>query len=478
MSGLRPEVGVVAKTQIVLTPQMQLALQVLQAPVGELRQILDEAWTGNPFLEAAPAGGKPPGERARDWRGGGAGPADARPGGMAAGPRGGGECGPARGRPSESFGEVATRRGGWEDTRWAERLPDERESWQAALLAQYRLEERKPERVGIAEFILGCLDPRGYLGVAVADLAGALGVAAELVEEVRQKLMRLDPPGVGARSPGECLGVQLAQAGRGGSLAARIVEEDLELLARRRLTEIASRRGVGLEAVRRAVREIRGLRPYPAGPLQHDGAEPLIPDIVVVQAGAEFEVLINDRTLPELRVVPPGAAMLHAAGPAARAFVAEHLARARWLLGSLDARRRTLVVLMRRIIEEQRGFFEEGVEGLRPLGYRRMAGLLGLHESTIARAVRGKVVETPRGLFPLRFFFTYGLSAERGEDWTPAAVAGRIRALIEAEKEGRPLSDEAIMQRLRQEGVRIARRTVAKYRDRLGIPRAMYRGQF
>jgi RNA polymerase sigma-54 factor len=184
---------------------------------------------------------------------------------------------------------------------------------------------------------------------------------------------------------------------------------------------------------------------------------------------------LNDRAVPQVRIVPPGAALLQRADGPTRAFVGERMAAARWLVGSLTARQRTLVRLMRRIVIEQNGFFRRGVDGLRPLGYRELALAMGLHESTVARAVRGKHVATPRGILPLRFFFSAGLSCADGRTRAAAAVAARIRELIARETGPVPLSDEVLTRRLQAEGLRIARRTVAKYRERLGIPRACCR---
>ncbi|MFH1143540.1 MAG: RNA polymerase factor sigma-54 [Candidatus Eisenbacteria bacterium] len=468
MTCLRAEITLAPKGQIIVTQQMRVALGILQAPLGELRGILREAWTTNPFLEADPAAEEE--ESIPCW--------DRRYGEGEGHAWVGGTEGGATDEEGVSFGMVALGSRGWEDGSWAERMASDRGSWQVGILAQYRLENREPGRVRIAEYLLGSLDYRGYLMLTVQEVSKAVGRSMGEVETVRQWLLHADPPGLAARSLGECLGAQLSQAGRAASLAAAIAAEDIERLARRRFAEIAARHGVTVEAVQQAAQEIRGLRPHPAAGLGADGAEPVVPDIIVEHVGSEYEVLINDRLLPGLRIVPPGTALLHADDPRTRAFVAEHLAGARWLLGSLDARRRTLVALMRRILEEQRGFFDRGVEALKPLGYRRVATALGLHESTIARAVRGKTVQTPRGVFPVRFFFTHGLSADCGEAWTPAAVARRIREMVGGEDPGKPLSDEMITRGLRQDGVCIARRTVAKYRDRLGIPRAMFRGGF
>jgi RNA polymerase sigma-54 factor len=342
------------------------------------------------------------------------------------------------------------------------------------LLSQWRLRSADPEEARIAEYLLGCLDERGYLGLPVSEAAAGLGVDRARVEAVRRGLLECEPAGVAATGLVECLLAQLREAGEGESLAARLVAGDLDRVARRRFADLAERHRVSREAVREAVRRIRKLWPHPAVRLPGERVAPVVPDLLVEAVGEGFEVFLNDRAVPQVRIVPPGSVLMDRADAATRAFVGERMAQARWLIGSLTARQRTLVRLMRRIVAEQGGFFRRGVDGLQPLGYRELGAALGLHESTIARAVRGKHVQTPRGVLPLRFFFSSGLACAGGERRAAAAVAARIRALIEQEP-GDPLSDEVLTQRLQAEGLRIARRTVAKYRDRLGIPRACCR---
>jgi RNA polymerase sigma-54 factor len=461
---LRSGVVLGQRQQLILTHRMQQALRVLQAPQAELAQILTEALAANPFLEELPRDDLP----AAPAVGPSAGPA-ARDGGESPQPEGDGEAGP--GVPPA----VAAARGAWEDRDRMGQIPDRRDRWREELLGQFRLEARRPTQIDAAEYMLGCLDDRGYLAVPVAEVATATGVPAGEVEQVRQALMRLDPPGLAARDPAECLRVQLEVRGEGGSLAARVAAEDLRLIAGRRFDELAARLGATREGVQAAVERLRRLWPHPACQLPGEGAPWVQPDLRIEAIDGEWHVFPVDGWLPRLRLVKPPRAWLRHSSQETQAFVTENLSHARWLLGSLRARRRTLVRLMRFILEEQQGFFQQGVEALQPLGYRRMAALMGLHESTIARAVRGKHVETPRGLFALRFFFGQGLTTREGTRRASAAVAHRIGELIRAEGAHAPLSDEEIAHRLHREGICIARRTVAKYRDRMGIPKASFR---
>jgi len=452
---LRADLGVAPKTHLIPTHAMRQALAVLQAPAPELAAVIREALLSNPFLELDDEPESYPSEGAGE----GCEPDTEEPG-------------DGDGRSGDGAAVATVWRECDDASRW-ERFAAPAD-WSDALLRQWCQRSPGPEETRIAKYLLGCLDSRGYLGVPVGEVAAELGVDRARVEAVRRGLLECEPAGIAATSLAECLLAQLREAGEGESLAARLVAADLERVARRRLAELAERHRVSREAVREAVRRIRQLWPHPAARLPGERVASIVPDLVVEAVGDGFEVFLNDRVVPQVRIVPPGSALMERADAATRAFVGERMAQARWLIGSLTARQRTLVRLMRWIVTEQGGFFRRGVDGLRPLGYREVGAALGLHESTIARAVRGKHVQTPRGMLPLRFFFSTGLPCAGGERRAAAAVAARIRALI-AQEPGNPLSDEVLTQRLQAEGLRIARRTVAKYRDRLGIPRACCR---
>jgi RNA polymerase sigma-54 factor len=457
---LRAGVCLGQRQQLIVTQRMQQALDVLQAPQADLAAILSEALVTNPFLEEEP----PEDETAEVAM------EAAKPGGRIDSD----PLHPPRRSDWDESVAVAGRTGAWEDRDRIGQIPDRGDCWRAELVGQFRLEEDGPRDAGIAEYLLGCLDGRGYLAVPVTVIAAELRVRPERVERVRQRVLRLDPPGFAACGPAECLRVQLEERGEGDSLAMRLLGEDMRLLAGRRFDELAARLGASRAGVQAAVARIARLWPHPASQIREAAAPAIQPDLRVEHVDGQWMVSVVDRLLPRVRLAPPPERLARE-NAQTRLFIADSVARGRWLLGSLAARRRTLTRLMRFILEEQSAFFSRGVEALRPLGYRRMAELMELHESTIARAVRGKYVETPRGLFALRFFFDHGLSTRDGTPRSSAAIAHRIRALVHAEASGEPLPDEEIARRLHGEGVCIARRTVAKYRERMSIPKAAYR---
>jgi RNA polymerase sigma-54 factor len=441
-------VEVSQRTQLVMTARMQQSLSVLQAAGIELAAVLREALNTNPFLEEEfpeeplPLTGESP-------------------------------DGEQDGALSAAVPAVAP--WGRED-RSRPALPvAAHEPWQERLVRQLRLRRGGERDAALAEYLLGCLDERGYLALSVAEIARGTGVRPERLEAVRQLVLRLDPPGLAALDLRECLMVQLQVCGEEGSLACRIVAGGLPDLARQRFDRLARSLEASREEVLAAARRIRRLWPHPRRLAEPTGAQPVYPDLRVERIDGRLEVLLNDRHLPRVRFAPPGSALLRRRDAQLRAFIADRLARARWLLASLDARRRTLLGLMRLIVEEQWGFFEKGAGALRPLGYRQLANRMGLHESTVARAVRGKYVQTPRGVFPLRFFFAKGLPTAEGDSRSPVGVRLRLRELIAAEDAARPLTDEELRRLLRRDGVCISRRTVAKYRDAMRIPKAAFR---
>ncbi len=440
---IRADLEVGQRLQLVLTARMEQRLRLLQAPVTELAEILAEALNGNPFLEVEEEG-------------------------MAAAPEDPAEDGVLEGDASpDPSGPCAPT------------FPPAvaRVQWRDRVLSQLRLGAGDAGDRAIAEYILGNLDDRGYLAGGVVEVALALGVPPPAVEAVRQRLMRLDPVGLGALDLRECLWVQLELRGEGDSLAARVVREGLEDLARCYLARLAARLGATPEAVRQAAARIRDLCPCPRRLIEQESAPPVFPDLRVERIAGRYEVFPEEGPLPRLRLVQPPAMRPGRGSEGLARFIRTRSARARWLIEGLAARRRTLVGVMRLIVEEQQGFFDHGVHRLKPLIYRQLADRLGVHESTVARAVRGKYVQTPGGIYPLRFFFSKGLAGAAGLVSTPASVRARVRELIASEAPARPLTDEDLARMLRVEGVRISRRTVAKYRDQMRIAKASYRRQ-
>lgn len=318
------------------------------------------------------------------------------------------------------------------------------------------------------------------LGAAAAAERLAVALAEQAcmeVEAVLAVVQSLDPAGVGARDLPECLALQLRRMGEAGALACRIVERCFDALAGRRWAAIAERLDVPQAEVEEAAREIAKLDPKPGR--QHDAETEryVVPDLVVEHGSGEYRVFANDTALPRLRLARSyveAAAQGRLTGET-KQFVNQRMEAASWFLQAVEQRRRTIVDLMKFIVEHQRAFFDKGVRHLAPLTMREAAEAIGVAESTVSRAANAKYVQSPAGVHPLRFFFSGGFTTISGEAVSVRAVEARIAKLVEDEDPRRPLTDDAIMTLLKSEGIKIARRTVAKYRDALGIANAKAR---
>lgn len=472
----RAMLGLATRAGLALTPEVRLALELLQLPAPELRARVEREVAANPLLEIeeeAPGAGGEEMVAQRENR------ADGRVERRDDGRGDGSADGPAEGGDTDGItdawwsGSAALPRGVLE-VGTAE-LPEwAAETTLAAHLgSQFRLSVRDSSVLAAGEYLIGCLDERGYLGIAPDLVARDVGLPTTVVTTALCILRTLDPPGVGASDLRDCLLLQLRARGREGSLAWRLVAERFDELAAGRRERAARGLFADEAAVRRALAEIRSLRPHPGrlvggGPVRY-----IYPDLSVLRMDGRWLVQADDRAVPRVRCSAWRGAWVGAeTDPAAQAAGREWFAAARRLVRALERRRGTLVRVMECILEEQAEFFEHGTAFLRPMSLRMVAGRLGLHESTVARVVRSKHAQTPRGLLPLRFFFSGGLRTEQGPDASSRAVRVRICALVAGEDQGRPLTDAEIACRLAGEGIRIARRTVAKYRVSMRIERA------
>ena len=324
--------------------------------------------------------------------------------------------------------------------------------------------------------LIALLCPAGRLTAAPADIAEAMGITLERVEAVRAKMMRFDPVGLFARDLRECLAAQLADRDRLDPAMA-ILLDNLDLLARRETRRLMAICGVDSEDMADMITELRGLDPKPAANYDSAPMQVLVPDVLMRPAGDGGWLLeLNPETLPRVLVnqsfylrVAPGAAK------ADRAFLAERMQTANWLVKSLQQRAQTILKVAAEIVRQQDGFLRHGVGHLRPLILRDIAEAVSMHESTVSRVTANKYVATPRGTFELKYFFTTAIPGTDGESHSAEAVRHRIRALIGQENAEDVLSDDAIVAALRREGVDIARRTVAKYREALRIPNSVQR---
>ncbi len=335
-----------------------------------------------------------------------------------------------------------------------------------------------PEDEVIMDFILGSLDERGYLTLSTEEIVEHTGTEPERVERLVRMLQECEPLGVGARDLRESLLVQLRGRGEADSLAYRIVEDHWESLTNRRLTDIARSSKVSVKEVQAALDEIATLNPNPGSQMAGEDARYVYPDLVVERVGEEYVVFLNDRNVPRLRINRAYERVLldqSGGDQKTKEFVKSKLKSARWIVQTIEQRRRTMVKVMTKIVEKQQGFFDHGVLQLRPLTLQDVAREIEMHESTVSRVTSGKYVQTPRGVFELKFFFSSGLGTSDGDDISSKAAREKITRLIEGEEKHRPLSDQKIADTLKAEGVDIARRTVAKYREQLGISSARMR---
>lgn len=328
--------------------------------------------------------------------------------------------------------------------------------------------------------LIGHLDERGYLAEDPRDIALERSLDAADMTAAFDLLRSLEPAGIGARDLRDCLLLQLDAAGRGNSLAARILEETYEELLKRRFPEIAKKLGVDPEDIRAAVGEIGKLDTAPASRFSEDDNHAVAADVVVrldPETGA-LRAELTGEGVPRLRISHPYKELLAGGRLSAkdRAYLTEKIRDGRFLIDALGHRQNTVLGVAERLIVRQAGFFEQGRGGLKPLTMAVIAEDLGVHETTISRAVAGKWMRTPAGMIEMRDFFSSGYSTASGDSMASAGVKEMLAAIVAAEPEGDPLADEDIAAELGKRGVKVARRTVAKYREELGIaPRFLRR---
>jgi RNA polymerase sigma-54 factor len=341
------------------------------------------------------------------------------------------------------------------------------------LMWQLRLSDMPDDEKQIGALIIGSLDQDGYLTLTVEEIAFLANVWPDttLVDRVLQRIQLLDPPGVAARNLPECLMIQLRQLGcADDSLPSRIVRDHLTMLESRRFDRLARELAVTVEQVAEATKIISVLEPKPGRDFGDGETRYVTPDVHVHKVGEEWVVTLNEDGLPRLRVSSFYRQMLGQGGTTeARGYIQEKMRAAAWLIKSIHQRQRTLYMVTSSIVKFQMEFLEKGVAFLRPLVLKDVANDIGMHESTVSRATAGKYVHTPQGTFELKYFFTSSLRGNHGEEVSAESVKDKIRTIIGAEDGHKPYSDQHIAEMLAKEHIDIARRTVAKYRELMGI---------
>jgi RNA polymerase sigma-54 factor len=471
---LKPALQLKLGQQLTMTPQLQQAIRLLQLPVLELQAQVQEALENNVMLEAeeeeqidlasleqpAPQGEDDDGERAE--------PAEVvvemeDPWAESSTPSGDGRAQEDDDRPLE--------------------FADERgRDLHQHLIWQLEVSRLDPRQVWIGEAIVDALNDDGYLTESVADIARSLSadlpVSEEDVAQVLAFVQTLDPTGVGARTAAECICLQLAQlepATPGRELAMSIARDHLQAVADRNMADLRRSYDADDDALLGALALIRACSPRPGSAFEGSQPEYIVPDVFVRRTDQGWSVEINPASVPRLKVNQGYASLVARSGD--YATLRAQLQEARWLIRSLEIRNDTLLKVARTIVQRQSAFLEKGDEAMQPMILRDVAEAVNMHESTISRVTTGKYMHTPRGIFEFRYFFSSHVSGADGEDVSSVAIRARIRKLIADEQPGKPLSDAQLADLLSREGVKVARRTVAKYREALGLASSSERRQ-
>ena len=481
--------------QLVMTPQLQQAIRLLQLSNIELMQYVETELERNPLLESDESGetaarSEPePAEFAKPDE-----PAPAADEGWL-------DLGKPVADPEVAFDgdydnvyqDPAPAAGDQNGSGWAslrQRGPGSDDdvnieafvandvSLRQHLSEQLPLVLTEPAERLIGQYLIDMVDEAGYLPADLSALAAKLGAPPELVERVLASLQTLDPPGVFARNLAECLALQLKEQNRYDPVIAAFLD-NLHLLASHNLPALKRAVGVEMDELMEFVAEIKQLNPKPGLKYGSVQMQPVVPDVHVRPApDGSFIIELNSETLP--RVLVNRTYLTHvsksAASAADRNYLLECLQTANWLVKSLDQRARTILRVAEEIVRQQDGFFTHGVQYLRPLNLKTVADAISMHESTVSRVTSNKYIATPRGIFELKYFFTSAIaSAEEGESHSSEAVRHRIRQMIDGETPATVLSDDKIVEKLKTDGIEIARRTVAKYREAMRIPSSVRR---
>ncbi|WP_174803717.1 RNA polymerase factor sigma-54 [Martelella limonii] len=480
---------------LVMTPQLMQSIQLLQMPHAELSAFIAQEAEKNPLLEVggddARPDEKPEAPEAADYDG-----QDPSSDWFREDSRSGenlkesldsnydsafSDDGPTRPDAPELMSQWKSMPGGGgEDHVDLDEFVASRPCLRDHLTDQIALTFRDGRDQAIARHLIDYLDEAGYFRGEPGEIANRAGIAADEVERVLATLKSLDPPGIFACSLSECLREQLSQLGRLDPAMAALVD-NLDLVARRDFQKLRKACGVDDDDLLDMVQELRRLNPKPAAAFSSQPPESVLPDVIVTErASGEWQVELNSDTLPRVLVNRTYLAEVkasHGMSEADRTFLNTCLQNASWLTRSLDQRARTIMKVASEIVRLQDGFLRHGVDHLRPLNLKTVADAIKMHESTVSRVTSNKFILTPRGLFELRYFFTVSIAGANEEEAGHSAesVRHRIRRLIDGETCEAVLSDDDIVQALKDDGIALARRTVAKYREAMNIPSSVQR---
>src|SRR5882724_11258808 len=453
--------------QQILAPQLQQSLLILQTPLLELRNLVQQEMETNPVLEELP-------DEPRTDEGDGAEPS-------------------ADNNFKEEFEKLVSLDEEWRDYmaqsasyssegfRNSQEAKDRRqfffdsiaveETLQQNLVGQLNQTALNADDRKTAELIIGNIDDDGFLQSTPEEMALSSGVPKEDFEKMLALIQGFYPPGVGARDLRECLVIQLQRAGRESSLECRIVSEHMEDLGRRRFPEIARRMGISVEEVQRAANKIARLSPRPGQVFAAAPQNYVLPDVTVEKVDGDYQIILNNEQIPHLRISNTYKDIIAQDnnGAEVKDYTRDKIRSGKFLIRSIHQRQQTISNIAHQVVTRQRDFLEHGASHLKPMTMGEIADAVGVHETTVSRAVSGKYMATPQGIFEMKYFFTPGYQTASGDSLSNISVKEAILDLVKHEDGNGPLSDQQVVEILTERGIPIARRTVAKYRTELNI---------
>jgi RNA polymerase sigma-54 factor len=436
--------------QQTLSPQMQQSLHVLQAPLTELRSLVDAELRSNPALEEVPSEKPPLPDQA-----------------------------PAPSPLREQWNDYYAQRPSG-DT-WTREALERRQHFLDSRVRPPTLQEHLLEQLKTASWdhadntiaaeIIGNLDEGGYLRAATDEIAQATDSFPSEVDRVLAKVQDFDPPGIAARDLAECLHLQLLAKGRRYSTETRIVRHYLDALGRKKLHEIAKALDLPLPEIQRAAEAISHLDPAPGRAFAPDTNQIIVPEVIISHDPDtdDFSIDLNTDEIPRLRIADDYKDMLGSGGKDVRDYLRDKIRGGNFFIRSIQQRQHTVLAIAREIATRQRDFLLHGPSHLRPMTMSQVADAVGVHETTVSRAVAGKFLSTPQGIFEMKYFFTHGYANAEGDSVSNESVRQAIAQIVKEENPDAPLSDQAIAKNLADRGIQVARRTIAKYREQLGI---------
>lgn len=472
-----------AEQRLIQSPQMIQAMQVLQLPLLELKDQIDQELQENVFLESKDdAERSEPDDRAAELAPEPAPEANAFEDRLQR--EFSGEIDQLEARLEPTWRQRPTAAGGDDEDKKLEALnntPGRSTSLAEYLMTQVRTQESDPELIRVVEHVVFSLDEEGRLAETPEQIAQQLGVPIPLAEEAVQVVRDLEPVGVGARDPRDCLLLQLDHLTFVPPLARKLVENHLADLAVNKLPKIAKDTGASIEDIKEAWEFLRvHCNPHPAAEFQPGPATGVVPDVVVEEVDGRFEVKTQRGSLPELAISPVYRKLLKEArdDPKVYEYLRRKIEAAKWFIEAVHQRQNTIERIASEIVRRQEGFLRHGVQHLKPMKMQDIADAVRVHISTVSRATSGKYIQTPQGIFDMKRFFSSGTMSDAGDMVSQQAVKDTLKQIIDAEDKDNPLSDDQLVEELGKRGVHIARRTVTKYRKALRIESSTRRKRF